>query len=213
MDGLPAWPALVFVCLELVSIFDLWRTNVLHWGQRAFCFLGFLFWSVSVGGDMLPSGEVFSLSGCWVGAHLSPPRLPATIAFIHSIIESMLALFVAAIAAICLSCYNCSIANNIACDSPSSSAAAVSWARSDASLNRNCFAVIAEYCLHFSYLSVKYVWNAAHVCCAAVLFSHATIWSLVNILLFHICVPAAIVSSSSLVAIPWSPSDTWKRSS
>jgi len=161
---------------------------------------------------MFPPRGVFSLSDCWVGVHLSPP-LPATIAFIHSIIATILALLVAAIAAICLSCCSCSIANNIACDSPSSSAAAVSWARSSASLNHDCFAVVAEYCLHSSHLLVKYVWSAAHVCCAAVLFSHATIWSLVNISLLHICAPAAIVFSSSLVAIPQSPSDTCKWSS
>ncbi len=35
------------------------------------------------------------------------------------------------------------------------------------------------------------------------LFSHATIWSLVNILLSHILVPATIVISLMLVKMPW----------
>jgi hypothetical protein len=81
----------------------------------------------------------------------------------------------------------------MACNSPSSLAAAFSWARSAASLNPNCFAVVAEYYLRSSYFSVKYAWSATHVCCAVGLFSHATIWSSVNILLCHICAPAAIV--------------------
>jgi hypothetical protein len=85
---------------------------------------------------MFPLGGLFSLFGCWVGVRLSPP-LPATSAFSRSIITSMLALFVAAITAICLLYCSCSIANTIACDSPSSSAAAVSWARSAASLKRD----------------------------------------------------------------------------
>jgi hypothetical protein len=182
----------------------------LHWGHRAFCFLGFLFRSEFVGGRVFPPGGAFSLSLFWIGVCLSPP-LPATREFIRSIIASMLALFVAVIAAICLWRCSCSIANNIACDSPSSSAAAVSWVRSAASLKRDCFAVVAEYCFRSSHLLVNYVWSAAHVCCAAVLFSHATIWSSANISLFHICAPAAIVFSSSLVAILRSPSDTWKR--
>ncbi len=149
------------------------------------CFLGFLFRSLTVGGRVFPPREVFFLSGCWIGVRLSPP-LPATSAFNRSIITSMLALFVAVIAVICLSCCSCSIVNNIACNSPSSSAAAVSWVRSAASLKWYCFAVVAEYCFRSSHLLVKYVWSAAHVCCAAVLFSHATIWSSVNISLFHI---------------------------
>ncbi len=156
---------------------------------------------------MFPPRGAFSLSGCWVGVRLSPP-LPDIRKFIRTIIASMLALFVAVIAVICLSCCSCSIENNIACDSPSSSAAAVSWARSAASLKRGCFAVVVEYCFRSSHLLVKYVWSAAHVCCPTVLFSHATIWSSVNILLFHICAPAAIIFSSLLVAIPRSPSDT-----
>ena len=87
----------------------------------------------------------------------------------------ILALFVASIWAICLVCWSCSIANNIACVSPSSSAAAASWAWSAASLKRDCFAVVAEYCFRSSHFSVKYVWSSAHVCVTDVLFSHATI--------------------------------------
>ncbi len=167
-------------CLSLFALCSgqlsgLWRTNVLQWGQRAFCFRGFLVCSVPipvpVGGCLLPLGGVFSLSCCAVC--FSPP--PAIIAFILSIIASMLALFVAVIPTICLSCCSCSIANNMACDSPSSSAAAVSWARSAASLNHDCFAVVAEYCLRSSHFLVKNAWSAVHVCCAAVLFSHETI--------------------------------------
>ena len=101
----------------------LWRTNVLHWGQRAFFFLGFLASGFTGWPVLVPGGGRFSLSGCWAGVRLSRP---ATSAFIFSIMASMVALFVAAIAAICLSCCSCSIAKSIACDSPSSSAAAVS---------------------------------------------------------------------------------------
>jgi hypothetical protein len=212
MDGLPAWPALVFVRLELGTIFWFVEDKCFAVGTDGFLFPGFLGPVCVCRGAYVPSGGVLSLSSCWVGVRLLPP-LPATSAFILSTIAFMLASFVAAIAAICLSCCSCSIANNIACDSPSSSAAAVSLARIPASLRRDCFAVMAEYCLRSSHLLVKYVWSAAHVCCSAVLFSHASVWSSVNILLFHICAPAAIVFSSSLVAIPRSPSDTWKRSS
>jgi hypothetical protein len=122
-------------------------------------------------GRLFPTVGVLTLS-CWVG-HL--PAQPVTSAFILSIMVFMLALFVAVIAAICLLCCSCSIANNIACDSPSSSAAAVSCARSAASLKRDCLAVVVEYCLHSSYFLVKYVWSSAHVGTAAGLFSHATI--------------------------------------
>jgi hypothetical protein len=45
------------------------------------------------------------------------------------------------------------------------------------------------------------------------LFSHATIWSSVNIFLCHICAPGAIVFSALLVAMLQSPSDTWNQSS
>jgi hypothetical protein len=201
IDGLPAWSALVLVRLEFVSIVWFVEDKRFAVGTEGFLFPGFLVpVRVCWGGCVSPGG-------C-----LSPP-LPATKKFIRSIIASMLALFVAVIAAICLLCCSCSIVNNIACKSPSSSAAAVSWVRSAASLKRDCFAVVAEYCFRSSHLSVKYVWSAAHVCCTAVLISHATIWSSVNISLFHICAPAAIVFSSLLVAIPRLPSDTWKRSS
>ena len=92
-----------------------------------------------------------------------------------SIMASILALFVASIWVICFVCWSCSIANNIACILPSSSAAAASWAWSAASLNRDCIAMVEEYCFRSSHFSVKYVWIAAHVCVADVLFSHATI--------------------------------------
>jgi hypothetical protein len=136
--------------------------------------LGFLGWVVPYPinvGRLFPTMGVLSLSW-WVG-HLPAP--PVTSAFILSIIRSMLALFVAVIIAICLPCCSCSIANNIACDSPLSSAAAVSYARSAASLKGNCLAIVAEYCLRSSHFLVKYVWSLAHVCCAAGLFSHTTI--------------------------------------
>jgi hypothetical protein len=100
-----------------------------------------------------------------------------------------------------------------ACVLPSSSAAAVSCASSAASLNRDCFAVIAEYCFHSSHFSVKYVWSAAHVWAIAPLFSQTTIWSSVNISDCHICAPAAIVFSLLLVAITRLPSKNWKQSS
>ncbi len=96
---------------------------------------------------------------------------------------------------------------------PSSLAAAVSCVSSAASLNCNCFAVVAEYCFRSSHFSVKYVWRAAHVCAIVPLFSQTTIWSSVNIPDCHICATAAIVFSLLLVAILRSPSKTWKRSS
>jgi hypothetical protein len=150
------------------------RTNILQWGQMHLRLLGFLGWvvpdPVNVG-SLFPTVGVLSLSW-WVG-HLPAP--PVTSAFILSIMVSMLALFVAVITAICLSCCSCSIANNIAYDSPSSSAAAVSCARNAASLKCNCLAIVAEYCLRSSHFLVKYAWSLAHVCSAAGLFCHATI--------------------------------------
>jgi hypothetical protein len=112
---------------------NLWRTNILQWGHRHLHLLGFLVWFVPDPvdvGRMFPTMGVIALSW-WVG-HLPP--LSATSAFILSIIASMLALFVAVIATICLSCCSCNISNNIAWDSLSSSADAVSCARSAASL-------------------------------------------------------------------------------
>ena len=156
MDGLPAWPALVLVCLEFVAIVWFVEDKCFAVGTEGFLFPGFLVPVRVRWGAYVSPGGVFSLSGCWVGVHLSLP-LPATSAFIRSIITSMLALSVAAIAATCLLCCSCNIANDIACNNPSPSAAAVSWARSAASLKRDCFAVVMEYCFRSSHLSVKYV--------------------------------------------------------
>jgi hypothetical protein len=169
--------------------------------------LGFLGWAVP---DPINVGKLFHAMGVltlswWVG-HLPTP--PATSAFIISIIPSMLAFFMAFIAVICLLCCSCSIANNIACNSLLSSAAAVSCVRSTASLKRHCLDIVAGYCLRSSHFLMKYVWSLAHVCCVAVLFFHRTTWSSVNILLCHICAPAAIIFSASLVDMPQSPSDT-----
>jgi hypothetical protein len=100
------------------------------------------------------------------------------------------------------------IANSIACVLPSFSAAAVSCASSAASLNCDCFAVIAEYCFHSRYFSVKYVWSATHICTIAPLFSQTTIWSSVNISDCNICAPTATVFSSLLIPIPRLPSKT-----
>jgi hypothetical protein len=88
----------------------------------------------------------------------------------------------------------------IACNLPSFSAAAVSCARSAASLKQDCFAVVAEYCLHSSHYFVKYVWSSAHICCAVVFFSHTTLPYLRS---YHHCF------SASLVAMPQLPSDIW----
>ncbi len=138
------------------------------------CLLGFLGWvvpdPVNVGATVPYSGGALLVLVGWV-----LPTPPVTSVFILSIIASMLALFVAVAAMICQACCSCSIANNIACDLLLSSAAAVSCARSAASLKRDCLAVVGEYWLHSSHFLVKYVWSLAHVCCAAVLFSHATI--------------------------------------
>jgi hypothetical protein len=95
---------------------------------------------------------------------------------------------------------------------PCSLAAAVSCASNAASLNHNCFVVIAKYCFCSSHFSVKYVWSATHVCAIVPLFSKMTIWSSVNISNRHICAPAAIVFSSLLVAILRLSSKTWKQS-
>ncbi len=107
------------------------------WGHMHLRLLGLLGWAVpdpiNVEG-LFPTVGVLSLSW-WVGLLPTPP---VTSTFILSIIMSMLALFVAVIAAICLLCCSCSIANKIACDLPSSSAAAVSCGRSAASLKRDC---------------------------------------------------------------------------
>jgi len=73
----------------------------------------------------------------------------------HSIIVSIAALFGAAFASSCDWCCSYSIANIIACVSPSSVAAACSCAASAASLNRDCFAVAAEYWRLSSHFSVK----------------------------------------------------------
>jgi hypothetical protein len=125
----------------------------------------------------------------------------------------MFDLFAASICAICFACWSCSITNSIACVLPSSLAAAVSCASSAASLNQDCFAVVAKYCFCSSHFSVKYVWSAPHICAIAPLFSQTTIWSSVNISNCHICAPAAIVFSVLLVTIPRLPSKTWKQSS
>jgi hypothetical protein len=83
----------------LTQFLGLWRTNILQWGQMHFCLLGFLGWvvpdPVNVG-RLFPTVGVLALS-CWVGCLPAPP---VTSAFILSIMASMLALFVAVIAAI-----------------------------------------------------------------------------------------------------------------
>jgi hypothetical protein len=171
---LPTWPALVFVCLEFYTVFWFVKNNILQWGHMNLRLLDFSGCVVPDPVDverLFPTMGILSLSW-WVG-HL--PAQPVTSAFILSIMVFMLALFVAVIVAICLLCWSCSIANNIACDLPLSSAADVSCARSTTSLKHDCLAIVAEYCLHSSQFTVKYVWSLAHVCCAAGLFSHATI--------------------------------------
>ncbi len=186
MDGLPARQALVFVHLKLVTIFEFVEDKCFSVGTEGFLLPGFLgLVRVRRGGYNPPGGSIFlvrllgwctsvtALSSCYHRIHSFHHRVHVGLVRCCHRCD----LFV-----VC----SCSIANNIACNSPSSSAAAVSWARSAASLNRNCFAVVVEYRLRSSHLWVKYFWSAAHVCCAAVLFSHATIWSSVNILLFQI---------------------------
>ena len=148
MDGLPAWPALFLVRLELVKIFWFVEDKCFAVGTEGFLFPVFL-------------GPVRVRRGAYVCVCHHLILLQA-----HSSFTSPRPCWPCS----CFSCCSCSIANNIACDSPSSSAAAVSWARSTASLKRNCFAVVAEYCLRYSHLSLKYVWSAAHFSCAALCF-------------------------------------------
>jgi hypothetical protein len=101
---------------------------------------------------------------------------------VHSLHHGVHACFVhSSICAICFACGSCSIANSITCILPSSFAAAVSCASSTASMNHDCFAVVAKYCFCSSHFSVNFDWSAAHVCAIAPLFSQTTIWSSMNI--------------------------------
>ena len=182
-------------------------------GQKLFFLLGFPRRERSpspVGLAFLVNGEVFSLSSWCVGLRQSAI---ATREFMRSIITSIFALLVTSICLICFACWSCIIAKSIAWVSPSFLVAAVLCASSTASLNCDCFVLVAKFCFRSSHFSVKYAWSSAYICWAVVLFSQTAIWPSVNILDCHICAPAAIVFSASLVMMPWLPSDTWKQSS
>jgi hypothetical protein len=60
MDGFPAWPALVFVCLELVTNFEFVEDKCFAVGTEGFFFPGFLgLVRIRWGGYVLPGGSIF----------------------------------------------------------------------------------------------------------------------------------------------------------
>ncbi len=63
MDGLPAWPALVFVRLELITIFEFVEDKCFAVGTESFLLPGFLgLVRVLWGGYVPPEGCVFLVS-------------------------------------------------------------------------------------------------------------------------------------------------------
>ncbi len=140
MGRLPAQPSSILVCLELVTVVGFVEGKCFAVDTKGLLLPWFLSLVHSRRGGLFPPGGVFSLS-CWV-VHLSPQ--PATKAFIFSIIPSTLALFVAAIAAICLLCCSCSIAKSIKCGYGASLGGTCCY------INNPTLRLFSHTCLHIS---------------------------------------------------------------